>query len=77
MKKNHDKSNAGDDERLALPMPIRTLSRLRLFQLSVGQHFVCLDEIGEEDAEEMDQMQAALLSMLRTGIADTSAQLNT
>ncbi len=35
-----------------------------------------LDEMDAEDAEEMCRMQAALLSLLRTGVADTSAKLN-
>ncbi len=36
-----------------------------------------LDEMAVEDAGDVGRMDAVLLSLLRTGMADTAAQLST
>ncbi len=46
-------------------------------QAALLAHRDSLDEMGAEDAEEMGGTQAALLSLLRTGVADTAAHLST
>ncbi len=52
------------------------LALLEGTQAALLAHLDRLDEMDAEDAEEMGRMEAALLSLLRTGMADTTAQLN-
>lgn len=53
------------------------LALLEGTQVALLVHRDRLDEIGAEDAEEMCGTQAALLLLLRIGMADTSAQPDT
>lgn len=53
------------------------LALLEGMQAALIAHCDRLDQMGAEEAEDMGRMQAALLSLLRTGMADTSARLGT